>query len=105
MKKGSQQRRKAPITTPRVTNALCSFKADWGGGVEVEVELEAQVEVFIVVKVEVLLGVEVGVLLRVQVEDAKAVEVLLRVQVHIHQCRWMSDIVSFVCGLRRWRWK
>ena len=24
-KKGSQQRRKAPITTPRVTKALCSF--------------------------------------------------------------------------------
>ena len=30
-KKGSQQRRKAPITTPNVTNALCSFRADWGG--------------------------------------------------------------------------
>ena len=29
-KKGSQQRRKAPMTTPRVTNALCSFRADWG---------------------------------------------------------------------------
>ena len=24
-KKGSQQRRKAPMTTPRVTKALCSF--------------------------------------------------------------------------------
>ena len=29
-KKGSQQRRKAPITTPRVTKALCSFRADYG---------------------------------------------------------------------------
>ena len=28
-KKGSQQRRKAPMTTPSVTNALCSFRADW----------------------------------------------------------------------------
>ncbi len=25
-KKGSQQRRKAPMTMPRVTNALCSFR-------------------------------------------------------------------------------